>query len=572
MSEIFPNVRKLSKTAEHILKTRYFNKDIGETVWEQLVDRVIENIMPSSPNKEDTRQLILNTYFVPNSPCLVNAGKKNSGLSACYVVGMEDNLESIIKAKGDFMQVAKKGGGCGTSLSKLRPENAPVNGSTHGFAGGGIKFADTISHDADAMTQAGFRSMAIMFTMSVYHPDILKFINAKHGDSEEAEEKRIVNANMSVVVDNKFMEAVKNGEKFWTEFNGKKYQEYDAKTIYDLIIDGAWRNGEPGILFQDAIDKSPYKEVGQEISATNPCAEQPLPPNGVCNLGSLDISKFLTKEKEIDWEKLDYAITLAVRFLNNVIDVTTYPTEDIKQWSFSNRPIGLGIMGFADYLLIKKITYGSQESIDELENILGFIYSHALYESTRLGEQYGIPSECDKLSIPRRNITVLTIAPTGTISLLAGCSSGIEPIFSEITIRNDKTGSYTFENNLADKDYFRCAVASNGATEVTWEEHIQILAAAQRNVDSGVSKTINFPKMTHRETMAKAGMLAWELGCKGVAMYRNESRKVQVLTPKALKKDRCPVCGNELVEIDNKKKCVGCKSEVEQNTSPAYDL
>ena len=157
MSEIFPNVRKLSKTAEHILNTRYFNKDIGEVSWEQLVDRVIENIIPNSPNKETTKQMILNTYFVPNSPCLVNAGKRNAGLSACYVVGMEDNLESIIKAKGDFMQVAKKGGGCGTSLSKLRPENAPVNGSTHGFAGGGIKFADTISHDAEAMTQAGLK-------------------------------------------------------------------------------------------------------------------------------------------------------------------------------------------------------------------------------------------------------------------------------------------------------------------------------------------------------------------------------------------------------------------------------
>lgn len=300
--------------------------------------------------------------------------------------------------------------------------------------------------------------------------------------------------------------------------------------------------------------------------------EQPLPPNGVCNLGSLDIVKFLTKDKEIDWSKLELAIKLAIEFLDNVIDKTTYPTKEIEEWSIANRPIGLGIMAYADYLLAKKIAYGSEQAIQELETILSFIYNIALKESEKRGKDFGIPEYCKKLSNPRRNITLLTIAPTGTISLVAGCSSGIEPIFSEITIRNDKTGSYTFENDLADKDYFRCAVSSNGGMEVTWEEHIQTLAAAQRHVDSGVSKTINFPKMTHRDTMAKAGMLAWELGCKGVAMYRNESRKVQVLTPKALKKDKCPVCGNELVDINNKKKCLGCKSEIEQNTSPAYDL
>jgi len=286
----------------------------------------------------------------------------------------------------------------------------------------------------------------------------------------------------------------------------------------------------------------------------------------------LDIGKFLTKNKQIDWDKLEFSTRLAVEFLDSVIDKTTYPTKEIGDWSFANRPIGLGIMGYADYLLMTQTAYGSEKAIEELEKILEFIYNIALDESEKRGKEFGIPFECSKLSSPRRNITILTIAPTGTISLIAGCSSGIEPIFSEITIRNDKTGSYTFENDLAGKEYFRCAVSSNGGTEVTWEEHIQTLAAAQRHVDSGVSKTVNFPKMTHRDTMAKAGMLAWELGCKGVAEYRNESRKVQVLTPKALKKDRCPVCNNELVEINGKKKCLGCKSEIEQTTSPSYDL
>jgi ribonucleoside-diphosphate reductase alpha chain len=210
-------------------------------------------------------------------------------------------------------------------------------------------------------------------------------------------------------------------------------------------------------------------------------------------------------------------------------------------------------MGFADLCLLKKIAYGSQESIE-------------------LGKLFGIPTMCAKLPTPRRNITLMTVAPTGTVSLIAGCSSGLEPVFSEITIRNDKTGTYTFENDLASEPYFRCAVSSNGATEVTWEEHIKILAAAQRHIDSGVSKTINFPNHARRETMAKAIMMAWKEGCKGLAIYRNGSRKTEVLSPKAVKKDKCPTCGNDLVDVGDKKKCVHCTLETAiENTTTLYD-
>lgn len=210
--------------------------------------------------------MMLNGYFIPNSPCLVNAGKPNSGLCACFVVDFPDTIEGIYKTKLDFALIARKGGGCGTSLSKIRPEGAKVAGSTHGYAGGGVKFADTISHDADALTQAGFRAMAIMFTESVYHPDIKKFITAKQ------EEGRISNANISVVVDDDFMEQVANDGDYYTEFNGVKYDKYRAKEIFDLIIEGMWRNGEPGVLFKDKIDDSPYRYTGQEIFGTNPCS------------------------------------------------------------------------------------------------------------------------------------------------------------------------------------------------------------------------------------------------------------------------------------------------------------
>lgn len=237
--EEFSKKREISAVAENILKKRYYNLELKEHKWENIADRVVDVIMPDGEDKELLREIITNTYFVPNSPCLVNAGKHNAGLSACYVVDFPDTIEGIFKTKLDFALIARKGGGCGTALSKIRPEGEVVHGSTHGYAGGPLKFADTISHDANALTQAGFRAMAIMFTMSVYHPDIIKFITAKE------EEGVIENANMSVMVDDKFMRAVEKDETFWTEFNGKKYQEYRARDIFDMIVEGAHRNGEP---------------------------------------------------------------------------------------------------------------------------------------------------------------------------------------------------------------------------------------------------------------------------------------------------------------------------------------
>ncbi|GAG22792.1 unnamed protein product, partial [marine sediment metagenome] len=258
----------------------------GETTWGQLVDRVIDNVIPhfNSKNKELTRNLIRNGYFIPNSPCLVNAGNEIGGMIACFVVDFSDSIEEIYKTKLEFALIARKGGGCGTTLSKIRPENSTVAGSTHEYAGGPIKFANTISHDMNAMTQSGFRNMAILFGMSVYHPDIIRFITTK------SEEGKLANANISVMVDDAFMERVEKRQNYWTEFNGKRYHEFNAKDIFDLIVDGAWKNGEPAVLFMDKIHESPYTESGQEIFGLNPCGEEPLPPNGSCNLGSLDLS------------------------------------------------------------------------------------------------------------------------------------------------------------------------------------------------------------------------------------------------------------------------------------------
>lgn len=265
-NKIFPEIRPISSTGQNILEKRYFQE--GEKTWKQLSRRVVDYVLEdaSEEDKDLFFYALLNRYIIPNSPCLVNSGKKDSGLCACYVVDFPDTIEGIYKTKLDFALIARKGGGCGTTLSKIRPEGSKVNGSTHGYAGGPVKFADTISHDAEALTQAGFRSMAIMFVMSVYHPDIIKFITAK------AEEGKIHNANISVMVDDKFMQKVENDEAYWTEFNGVKYSEYSAKSIFDLIVEGAWKNGEPALLYANRISDSPYKYTGQEIFSTNPCS------------------------------------------------------------------------------------------------------------------------------------------------------------------------------------------------------------------------------------------------------------------------------------------------------------
>lgn len=542
----FTDVRPVDDVAQNILQKRYFK--VKESKWEQLADRVVDYVW----SDEIIRDMIRYRYFIPNSPTLVNSGTKNGGLIACFVVDFKDSIYEIYKTKLDFALIAKKGGGCGTTLSKLRPENSIVNGSAHGYAGGPIKFFDTICHDMEAMTQAGFREMAMMGTMNVYHPDIIKFITAK------TQEGKMHTTNISVVVDNKFMEAVEKDLTFWTEFEGVKYNEYKARDIFRLIVEGAWKNGEPGLIFHDKINDSPYKYSGQVIDATNPCGEQPLPPNGCCNLGSLDLSKFFINGT-YNWELFELAIRKSVRFLDKVIDVNSYPNEDIEKWAKDNRPVGLGVMGLADYFLEKKIAYGSKESLEEIDSIFSFMKRIAEDESVILGNELGVPEACKYLPTPRRNITVLTVAPTGTIALIAGCNSGIEPIFSEFTTRKDNTGTYQIMHPKFEEEYFRCAVASNGSEEVTWKEHVLVQNQVQKYVDSGVSKTINFPNHTRRDTIWDAFILAWKLGnVKGMTVYRNGSREVEVLSPKNLKKDKCPLCGEDLIKESGCTHCSSC--------------
>lgn len=557
---MFKPVRDLDSVALNILNKRYFWP--GESSWADITDRVIRSISKAQGEERQLLyELLLNRYFIPNSPTLVNAGKRGGGLSACFVVPFEDSIEDIYKTKLAFALIAKKGGGCGTTLSRIRPKGSPVAGSTHGYAGGPVDFYDTICHDMEVITQAGFREMAMMGTMSVYHPDILYFITAKR------QEGKMRTTNISVVVDDAFMRKVENNEEYETVFNGKVYNRYNARDVFNMIVDGAWRNGEPGILFYERLNNSPYKYTGQEILATNPCGEQPLPFWGTCNLGSLDLSKFVNQHNEFDFQLFEVAIRLAVRFLDDVIDANSYPLPEIEEWTLRNRPIGLGIMGLADYFLIKGIEYGSDRSLQEVELIMSFMKSIAEDESFILGEERGIPEECSKLPEPRRNITVLSIAPTGTISLLAGCSSGIEPVFSEVVLRTDKTGTYEIRHPYADSPHFKCAVRSYPETrEVTVEEHILIQNAVQKFVDSGVSKTINFPNDATRKDVYKAFIEAWKLPyIKGLTIYRSGSRQQEVLKPQKQPNQlykTCPICGAPMIKFDGCEKCSECDYSV----------
>jgi ribonucleoside-diphosphate reductase alpha chain len=891
-------VPEMSAVARQVMGKRYLFPE--EKDWADAAKRVVGWVLgEDDPDYQDMLELMTYRYFLPNSPGIFNAGIDEAGLAACFVVALEDSTEGILKTFGDFMHIARKGGGVGTSLSRIRPKGAPVGSSSHGYAIGPVAIIDSLCVLMKNWTQNGKRPLAQMTTMSVYHPDIKEFITAK------AEEGRMSTTNMSVVVDNAFMQAVLDNGTYWTSFDGVAYEELYAREVFSMIVRGAWQNGEPGLLFYDRINDGPYKYSGQEIIATNPsmmrgtkiitdlgvlpieqlegktfrvrnlhgewspaecflsgknkklfkvslsggaeyyatkehkwpvvslsgiqktttlelqpgdrlpvsqaakvfgslgnysdgflvgwiygdgwitertddgtqqvgiivsdddakhgvlgvlaekmrkigvdtswpmrshggkswhevsisnrklnsflrmfgvtnkknglpkmllnecseefsygfldglissdgsvdenrvtittahetlakeltefigmlgipvnrqhtdsvtnftpigqissvnrivfstrfvsgwrlthsgkqarivkreksrsnyfkkvisvvetdlvdsvwdirvfddthcfslpnvitgnCGEMPLPSNGICNLGSLDLAKF-HQNGHFDWRLYGEAIRLAVRFLDRVIDKTGYPTEEIKQWSLKNRPVGLGWMGWADLLLKEGVAYGSDESIKMAKMLVAETKNVAISESEILGKVKGVPEACKNLPRPRRNVTVLTMAPTGSISLLADTSSGIEPTFSATMTRTDGTGTYSISHPEAHQPYFRVAVSDGNAAEVTWEEHIRMLAAIQNGhgypgegVDSGVSKTINMPFSSTEEDVAGAYMLAWQLGCKGVTVYRQNSRSLQVLTAEKSPSEKvCPECGGHIVKESGCEKC-----------------
>ncbi len=512
-----------------------------------------------------------NLEFLPNSPTLMNSGTRIKQLAACFVLPVGDSLDEIFGTLKSAAIIHQSGGGTGFSFSRLRPQGDIV-GSTGGIASGPVSFMKVFDAATQAIKQGGRRRGANMGILRVDHPDIVDFITAKH------EPGVLTNFNLSVGVSDTFMNAVEAGDSYElvNPRTSKITRRKDAIEIFNLIAASAWESGEPGLLFLDRINRdNPTPGLGM-IEATNPCGEQPLLAYEACNLGSINLDK-MVDGSSIDYDKLGRTVDIAVRFLDNVIDLEQFPLEQIDLMVKGNRKIGLGVMGFADMLIHLGIAYNSTEAVQAAEEVMTFICSRAVQASVEIAQRRGVfgnfeGSIYDSPGRPKvRNATRITIAPTGTISMIAGCSSGIEPIYAVSYVKTVMEGEKFvvtnpyFEQMAVQEGFYSPElmerIASRGSVQgmhdvpgavqrlfvtshdMGYEWHIRVQAAFQKYADNAVSKTINFRHDATKEDVARAFRLAYTLGCKGITVYRDRSRSEQVLTTVEDLLQDCEYCG-----------------------------
>lgn len=563
---------KINKNAELVLERRYLAKDEHgdpmETV-EGLFRRVADAIALADSHfdpKADVSavsdrfyEMMTNLEFLPNSPTLMNAGRPLGQLSACFVLPVEDSMEGIFEAIKQAALIHKSGGGTGFSFSRLRPAGATVN-STGGVASGPISFMKVFNMATEAVKQGGTRRGANMGILRVDHPDILAFIDCKKDNAE------ITNFNISVGITERFMQAVEADETYPLVDPSTKETvgSLRAREVYGKIVESAWRNGEPGIIFLDRLNRDNVVPDIAEIESTNPCGEQPLLPYESCNLGSINLVAMLDETPNgyvINCDRLEKTVRTAVHFLDNVIEVNKYPIPKIDETTKQLRKIGLGVMGFADMLLRLGIPYNSEEGVALGEKVMGFIHNIGWETSRKLAETRGTFPLFEQSTLkngqPVRNATVTTIAPTGTLSIIAGVSSGVEPVFAFAFIRNVMDNTEMVEVNPILKDTLQKRglysealmrkIASEGTLahipeipedirrvfvcshDVSPEYHVRMQAGFQHHTDNAVSKTVNFQNSAMVDEVREVYDLAYRLGCKGVTIYRDGSRDSQVL-------------------------------------------
>lgn len=572
---------ELSDNALKVLRRRYLLKDehghVTETP-EQMFRRVAGYVASADELYRDTAgsaqefySVMSNLEFLPNSPTLMNAGTRIKQLAACFVLPVGDSLDEIFGTLKSAAIIHQSGGGTGFSFSRLRPQGDIV-GSTGGIASGPVSFMKVFDAATQAIKQGGRRRGANMGILRVDHPDIMDFITAKH------EPGVLTNFNLSVGVSDTFMNAVEAGESYGllNPRTGEITRHKDAIEIFNLIAASAWESGEPGMLFLDRINQDNPTPGQGMIEATNPCGEQPLLAYEACNLGSINLDK-MVYGGSIDYDKLGRTVDIAVRFLDNVIDLEQFQLEQIDLMVRGNRKIGLGVMGFADMLIRLGIAYNSTEAVQAAEEVMTFICSRAVQASVEIAQRRGVfgnfkGSIYDRSGRPKvRNATRITIAPTGTISMIAGCSSGIEPIYAVSYVKTVMEGEKFIVTNpyfeqMARQEGFYSPelmerIASKGSVQgmpdvpvavqrlfvtshdMGYEWHIRVQAAFQKYADNAVSKTINFRHDATKEDVARAFRLAYTLGCKGITVYRDRSRSEQVLTTVEDLMQDCEYCG-----------------------------